>query len=828
MWINIKDVAMKLYNLKMFFVVLTSLLPFSGSVFADSQGQVARLSFVQGKVSLLPAGTKKWVKAVLNRPYVIGDRVWTALDTRAELQLATGVVRIGALSSVKILNLDQKISQFQLAKGTLAVSIWSLNLKQTYEIDTPNLALVVKFAGAYRIDVDTKTNSTRVTIASGTGTVYGEKSSYRIQKGFSCTFTGTNLQNYHCIKLPKPDAFGMWLIERDTLLDRASTTKYVSRQTIGYQDLDNHGQWRATKQYGRVWVPNVTSNWAPYRVGQWIWLDSWGWTWVDEQPWGFAPFHYGRWVHVQRSWAWIPGPREITPIYAPALVVFVGGRNRINLARGGRGIAWFPLGPGEIYIPPYRANRDYFLNVNRSNTIISDTYITNVFNNQNINIVYQNLQVPNAVTAVPTNVFVSSAPISGQVVPVPAQVLTTAPKSQLAAVVPEPASVTGGANAVAEETPPADAINAPAVVKTDPPPPPPPFEETQKILEKDPGVPLTDSESEKLSSATKGEGITVVKPQVDAVEAPEIKITPEENAGEAVTTPETPDKPGAEPQGEEIKKPVESIPEATEPEPAAKSEQPAAEPTPSPEPGISAGEKETQPAETPTPADEPILPPEEISPPAEAPAEEPVKPAEEVQPSETTQPDDIQQAAEPTEPEESMPSPEPEQPALEPSEPIEPEQNIEETQASPDAAQSIETPQLQEPSQPSENPSSANIPEQPASPPSPEPAAPELTPQAPPVEPPALPEPTADQPVGPSSVPSEVTADQPSGPAPVIQQAPPPTSPPPEQLGIPEAPPVTVSPQPSAGPQTAPIQPNPPSIGEQAPGSGGVEEKDGQ
>ena len=27
----------------------------------------------------------------------------------------------------------------------------------------------------------------------------------------------------------------------------------------------------------------------------------------------------------RERWGWIPGPREVRPVYAPALVVFVGG-----------------------------------------------------------------------------------------------------------------------------------------------------------------------------------------------------------------------------------------------------------------------------------------------------------------------------------------------------------------------------------------------------------------------------------------------------------------------------------------------------------------------
>lgn len=54
---------------------------------------------------------------------------------------------------------------------------------------------------------------------------------------------------------------------------------------------------------------------------------------MDDEPWGFAPFHYGRWAWYRSVWLWVPGPIHVRPVYAPALVAWVGG------------IGWFPQGP---------------------------------------------------------------------------------------------------------------------------------------------------------------------------------------------------------------------------------------------------------------------------------------------------------------------------------------------------------------------------------------------------------------------------------------------------------------------------------------------------
>ena len=119
--------------------------------------------------------------------------------------------------------------------------------------------------------------------------------------------------------------------------------------------------WETAPEYGAVWYPaSVASDWAPYRNGYWTDVGAWGPTWVDYAPWGYAPFHYGRWVWRGSYWGWVPGPVAVRPVYAPALVVFVGGpRFSISVSVGNRGpgyVGWFPLGPREVYVPTYRTS----------------------------------------------------------------------------------------------------------------------------------------------------------------------------------------------------------------------------------------------------------------------------------------------------------------------------------------------------------------------------------------------------------------------------------------------------------------------------------------
>ena len=171
-----------------------------------------------------------------------------------------------------------------------------------------------------------------------------------------------------------PDQFDSWADSRDRRYDDSRSAQYLSRDVVGYEDLDDNGSWRNDPNYGPVWVPNqAPPGWAPYHEGHWDWIDPWGYTWVDDSAWGYAPFHYGRWVFVGNQWGWVPGPPAQPPVYAPALVVFIGGGGGF-----GGNVGWFPLGPREVFVPSYPVSAGYMNQVNVSNTTVSTTTVTNV------------------------------------------------------------------------------------------------------------------------------------------------------------------------------------------------------------------------------------------------------------------------------------------------------------------------------------------------------------------------------------------------------------------------------------------------------------------
>jgi FecR protein len=450
----------------------------------DPPGRVARLNYSSGSVSFQPGGEGDWVAAVQNRPLTTGDNLWADQNSRAELHVGSTAIRMDSETSLTFLDLDDHTTQLRLSLGSVLLRVRHLDDGDLFEIDTPNLAFTVQSAGEYRIDVNSDGNQTVTTVWRGHAEATGGGYSYTVIAGQQATFNGTDQLDHEISQLPGSDDFSAWAFERDAREDRADSSNYISSEMTGYEDLDDYGHWRYVADYGPVWTPvGVGPGWAPYRYGHWVWVAPWGWTWVEDEPWGFAPFHYGRWAFVENGWCWVPGPVVVRPVYAPALVAFVGGGGFHVSIGVGEGVAWFPLGPREVYVPPYRVSRVYVNNVNITNTRVNVTQVTNVYNNYTVNkvtnVTYVNQRVNNSVTVVSHDTFVNARPVDKNLARVDARQMAEAPVSHMAPVQPVRASVIG-AGMPAHARPPATIENRRVIATRNPTPPRVPFEQQRQ------------------------------------------------------------------------------------------------------------------------------------------------------------------------------------------------------------------------------------------------------------------------------------------------------------------------------------------------------------
>lgn len=333
----------------------------------DPPVRVARLAQVSAQVSLQPAGTNQWTQAVPNTPLATGDRLYVNHEGHAELQMGELAVRAWKFTDLSFLNLGDHVTQLAVAQGSLHVRTFALGAGKTVEVDTPNGAITVLQPGDFRLDVYTNGGGTLVAVDAGAIQISGPGVSKILGAGASVHLVGSNPIQALAQRMPGKDPFDVWSQQCDRAFLSSESRRYVNPETVGSQDLDASGKWSETLEYGPVWYPsNLPAGWSPYSNGRWTWIAPWGWTWVDGDAWGFAPFHYGRWTDLGSRWGWIPGPPGVTPVYAPAMLAFVGGASFLSEA-GAPLTGWFPLGAGEPFYPAYGCSSACFAQLNLSN-----------------------------------------------------------------------------------------------------------------------------------------------------------------------------------------------------------------------------------------------------------------------------------------------------------------------------------------------------------------------------------------------------------------------------------------------------------------------------
>ena len=377
----------------------------AASAWADPPARVGRLADIAGQVWIYDEHEGEWIAALRNRPITTGDRLSSGSGGRAEVQVGAVTWRLDGNSELEVLRLDDEAIRLQLHAGSVALRVRSSDAARATELLTAEGRFAPQRAGHFRIDRDDDVST--ATVWSGVLNFRADDSELDLEAGQRIEFWRTDERTHYGRLQPVRDAFSEWALAeeaRDAGLSESS--RYVSPEVPGVDDLDRHGGWERSSEYGALWTPyHVAPGWAPYRFGHWAYVGPWGWHWVDDAPWGFTPFHYGRWVHFGGRWCWAPGAYVARPVYAPALVAWIGTPHvSIGVNVGGRrppAVGWFPLGPREIYVPGYRVSPRYLHSVNGGHV----THIPPVVVRQPTMVGehnrYVNRFVPNAVTAVP-------------------------------------------------------------------------------------------------------------------------------------------------------------------------------------------------------------------------------------------------------------------------------------------------------------------------------------------------------------------------------------------------------------------------------------------
>jgi len=405
-----------------------SMQPAHAADAADPPERAGRLAEVNGQVWIYATDSGEWIAAERNRPITTGDRLSTENDGRAEVRIGSTVLRIAANTEIEVLQLDDDHVSVQLHSGSATARLRSREAANEFGLATEEGRFRADRTGNYRFDrIDDTSTATSL---SGQVIYEGDGTALTVQQGQRVEFWKERGTAQYSITDPKRDSFSDWVASRDSREERSVSARYVSPEMTGVEDLDRYGRWEQNADYGAVWTPReVAPGWAPYRMGHWAWVSPWGWSWVDDAPWGFAPFHYGRWVWLRNNWCWTPGRYVARPVYAPALVAWVGGPNLSVSISSGRAptVGWFPLAPREVYVPGYRVSPHYVRNVNVTQvTNITNINVTTIVNNPGRAMAdthYANRGLPHAVTVVPTSVVERRQPVAPAITTVNDRVL---------------------------------------------------------------------------------------------------------------------------------------------------------------------------------------------------------------------------------------------------------------------------------------------------------------------------------------------------------------------------------------------------------------------
>lgn len=339
---------------------------------ADPPGRIGRVAWLSapGSLALDNGARGESFRPPLNQPLTSGDVLSTDGNARAEIQIGSTTLRLDAGTSIELTRVDDDRVSIFLRNGRSIVKLASPETVREFELNTRNgritADIAARDANIFRVEADG--NGSSATAYFGALHFSANDADLDIRPGERAEIWFARQTRYR-ISAPASDDFMHWSAARDRQPTAGASSRYVSPEMTGADDLDTYGDWSDTPEYGAVWTPRtVAADWAPYRTGHWVWVAPWGWNWVGHEPWGFAPFHYGRWVQYRGRWGWVPGERIARPVYAPAMVTWHSAPDVSVAVSFGRAptAGWFPLAPREVYVPVYRSSPDYARRLNRT------------------------------------------------------------------------------------------------------------------------------------------------------------------------------------------------------------------------------------------------------------------------------------------------------------------------------------------------------------------------------------------------------------------------------------------------------------------------------
>ena len=294
---------------------------------ASAPIRAARLTYVQGSVSVVQAGNAANIPAQLNQPLLTGVQVTTADDGQAEIEFEDGsVVRVTPNSAVSLDNLTTDSAGVFTTNLSLLHGLAYLELRATpqfhYAVNAGGDVLSPVENSTVRVSFDQPPatfavldGTARVERQNGESTVPGYQSDVRA--GETLRADPNDPTRYSLTQEIAEDSWDQWNED----LDKSAATEasdrtgvrdnYAGPQGYGWSDLDANGDWYDVPGQGPVWQPDIAaddSDFDPYGNGAWVANSSTGYLWASGYTWGWTPYRCGTWSYFGGfGWGWAPG-----------------------------------------------------------------------------------------------------------------------------------------------------------------------------------------------------------------------------------------------------------------------------------------------------------------------------------------------------------------------------------------------------------------------------------------------------------------------------------------------------------------------------------------
>jgi len=315
-----------------------------------SHVRIVRLSFAEGKVTVLRAGSADWSTATANTPLEEGMKLATGDDGFAEVEFENGsTARIGQLSTLAFTQLALMPSGGKLNHMTVERGYATFHVRpegdDVYEVKAGSAVFTPGGKCEFRTDVDD--SSLRAEVFRGTLGTFDPAWSGSLAKNDVLVLSPGADQPFSLTQGITEDDWDKWVAERDTLQAQAGggPAPAPGAGLYGWNDLYQYGAWNLVPGYGYGWFPDVAYGWAPYTMGRWAFYPGFGPTWISAEPWGWLPYHCGGWLSDPSfGWFWMPDMGGCNN-WAPSLVTWYQGPGWTG---------WYPRPPRHHPLPPPR------------------------------------------------------------------------------------------------------------------------------------------------------------------------------------------------------------------------------------------------------------------------------------------------------------------------------------------------------------------------------------------------------------------------------------------------------------------------------------------